>query len=65
MTKKKGSTHDGRSGRSQSQVSRNQRDLGHPAPGLTIIKTSASYFACVSPATTAATLSSTWFMPSS
>jgi hypothetical protein len=31
MTKKKGNTHDGRSGRSHSQVSQNQRDLGHPA----------------------------------
>jgi len=28
MTKKKGNTHDGRS---RSQVSQNQRDLGHPA----------------------------------
>jgi hypothetical protein len=31
---------------------------------VTIIKTSTSYFACASPATTAANLSSTWFMPS-
>jgi hypothetical protein len=30
----------------------------------TIIKASASYFACVSPATTAASLSSIWFQPS-
>ena len=30
----------------------------------TIIKTSTSYFACASPATTAATLSSIWFQPS-
>src|SRR5215472_16109730 len=31
---------------------------------MTIIKASASYFACVSPATTAASLSSIWFQPS-
>jgi hypothetical protein len=31
---------------------------------MTIIKTSTSYFACASPATTAANLSSDWFMPS-
>src|SRR5882672_11506349 len=31
---------------------------------MTIIKGSASYFACASPATTAATLSSIWFQPS-
>jgi hypothetical protein len=32
---------------------------------MTIVKTSTSYFACASPATTAATLSSIWFQPSS
>jgi len=31
---------------------------------MTILKTSTSYFACASPATTAATLSSIWFQPS-
>src|SRR5882724_10867856 len=31
---------------------------------ITIIKASASYFACASPATTAASLSSIWFQPS-
>src|SRR5216684_3702111 len=31
---------------------------------MTIVKTSTSYFACASPATTAATLSSIWFQPS-
>ena len=31
---------------------------------MTIIKASTSYFACASPATTAATLSSIWFQPS-
>src|SRR5271156_2504715 len=31
---------------------------------MTIIKTPASYFACASPATTAASLSSIWFQPS-
>jgi hypothetical protein len=31
---------------------------------MTIIKASASYFACVSPATTAASLSSIWCQPS-
>src|SRR5579872_1915268 len=31
MREKKGNTHDGLSGRSHSQVSQNQRDLGHPA----------------------------------
>src|SRR5580692_6424713 len=31
---------------------------------MKIIKTSTSYFACASPATTAANLSSDWFMPS-
>ena len=31
---------------------------------MTIIKTSTSYFACASPATTAATLSSIWIQPS-
>ena len=31
---------------------------------MTIIKTSTSYFACPSPATTAANLSSIWFQPS-
>src|SRR5208337_2266349 len=31
---------------------------------MTIVKTSTSYFACTSPATTAATLSSIWFQPS-
>jgi hypothetical protein len=30
----------------------------------TIVKTSNSYFACTSPAITAATLSSIWFQPS-
>ena len=32
---------------------------------MTIVKTSTSYFACASPAITAATLSSIWFQPSS
>ena len=32
---------------------------------MTIIKTPTSYFACASSATTAATLSSIWFQPSS
>jgi putative SOS response-associated peptidase YedK len=32
---------------------------------ITIVKTSTSYSACASPATTAATLSSIWFQPSS
>ena len=32
---------------------------------MTIVKTSTSYFACTSPAITAATLSSIWFQPSS
>jgi hypothetical protein len=31
---------------------------------MTIIKASTSYFACTSPAITAATLSSIWFQPS-
>ena len=31
---------------------------------MTIVKTSTSYFACTSPAITAATLSSIWFQPS-
>jgi hypothetical protein len=31
---------------------------------MTIIKTPTSYFACTSPAITAATLSSIWFQPS-
>jgi hypothetical protein len=31
---------------------------------MTIIKTPTSYFACASPAITAATLSSIWFQPS-
>jgi hypothetical protein len=32
---------------------------------MSIVKTSDSYFACASPSTTAATLSSIWFQPSS